>query len=264
MNEQHIKRNGEMLGIVMAGLVGLAVTGLVKALPGLIGLSQIDAGPLGDWIAGSTSIVLQAIVIYLLVQTYRGQMKELEEQRQLLKLANDESKRKRFEDGFYMLLGRYEQVVKGLGLPDSPAYCSRRVFPSLADECLGTIRFDDYKSLLVKFFSERDWWLGDWIRIVLLITKYVRESDRAPDEQFAYLKLFRGIMSPPEARTFLVYLAIKPKGRSKTGRYLMRMNFFKYSFVASEPSYPKLNEIIKELHGMGIYPASTESKDDQD
>lgn len=248
-----MKRINEVPGIVISGLAGLLLTWFVKDLPAYLGVSHNESGILGDWIAGSTTVVLQAIVIYLLAQTYRGQMKELEEQRQLLKLANEEAERKRFEDGFYMLLGRYEEVVKGLALPGNPAYCSRRVFPSLADECLSTIRFDNYKSLLVKFFNDRDWWLGDWIRIVLLISKYIRESDRKPDEQFAYLKVFRGIMSPPEARTLLAYFATKDKGESDTAEDLLQNDFFKYSYVSREKGYSELNRIIRDLHGAPIY-----------
>jgi len=43
-----MKRIREMLGIVMAGLVGLAVTWLVKDLPRVFGLAQHELGPLGD------------------------------------------------------------------------------------------------------------------------------------------------------------------------------------------------------------------------
>lgn len=248
-----MKRIREMLGIVMAGLVGMAVTWLVKDLPRVFGLAQHELGPLGDWIAGSTSVVLQAIVIYLLVQTYRGQMKELEEQRQLLKLANEESKRKRFEDGFYMLIGRYEEVVKGLVVPGNSEYRSRRVFPGIADECMSHVNYEGWNSSLQKFFETRDWWLGDWIRIVLMISKYVRESDQSPEEQFAYLKFFRGVLSPPESRTLLAYLVTKEKGKSDTARFLLKNDFFKYSFVSQETVFPMLDQIVLNLHGSRIY-----------
>ena len=254
MNEQQIKRNREMFGIVMAGLVGLAITGLAIALPGLIGLSQLDAGPLGDWIAGSTSIVLQAIVIFLLVQTYRGQMKELEEQRELLRLAHEEARRKSFEDGYYMLLGRYEDVVRRLKEPDNDNYIARRVFPSIADECASFCRMRDFNVSLARVFSDRDWWLGDWQRIVMMIAKYIRESDRSEEDQRNYLKMFRGLMSSAENRLLLFYLLTKEPRSSPSAAFLLRNNFFKYSFISNEPCYDVVSPIVYERHGYSIYP----------
>jgi len=85
-----------------------------------------------------------------------------------------------------------------------------------------------------------------------MISKYVRESDQSPEKQFAYLKFFRGVLSPPEARTLLAYLVNKEKGKSETARFLLKNDFFKYSFIPQETQNSKLQEMFQHIHGSGI------------
>lgn len=212
-----------------------------------------DAGGLGDWIAGSTSILIQAVIVFYLIKTYNSQKKELEEQRKLLALAHEESQRKRFEDGFYQLLARYESVVQGLVLPDNDTYRARRIFLGLASECMGFVDQADRRKITRDFFDSRDWWLGDWIRAIFMLVKYIRDSDRTADQQLEYLKIFRGYVSAPESRLLLMYLTARDKGEPDTAVYLLRYQFFKYSYVSREKNYEQLDKIIADLHGLTIY-----------
>ncbi len=236
--------------------IAIAVSLFLALVPLHIFSSYTEAGTLGDWLAGSTSLIVQAVVVYLLYETYKSQKYELEQQRQLLKVANNEASRKRFEDGYYMLLERYEAVVCRLGETGNAHYKVRRVFPGLADECIGYLKVNDAAPLLRKFFSDRDWWLGDWLRVILMVVKYVRQSDRSEEEQRGYLKLLRGSMSAAEARTLLLHFASKDSGDSITATYLLKNDFFKYSRVSDEPNYEILNKTIFDLYGLTIYPNS--------
>ena len=255
------RRRGHMkLPLYITGAVVISL--LIAFLPYVLSRSSQEAGSIGDWLAGSTSLIVQTVVIYLLFETYRSQKHELEQQRQLLKVANSEAARKRFEDGYYMLLDRYEAVVCRLKEPENVNYRVRRVFPAMSDECLGFLKNDDAQEALVKFFHDRDWWLGDWLRVVKMIVKYLRESDRTDNEQQDYLKLLRGSMSAAEAQTLLLYLASMERGNSLTARYLLSNNFFKYSYISRRLGYEVLDKHIHELHGLSIYPTSDDVLND--
>ena len=242
----------------------VAITLVLGLIPWLWLDSFDGAGSLGDWIAGSTTLIVQAVVIYLLYETYRSQKSELEEQRMLLDVANKEAARKRFEDGYYMLLERYETIVRGLVLPGNDTYKARHVFPDVAADCIGYHSEEDVQTHLIEYFTVRDWWLGDWVRVVLMAVKYVRESDRTDGEQQKYLKLLRGSMSSAESRAFLMYLLTREKDKSKTATFLLANNFFKYSQVSKETSYPKLKMLVHEIHGMPVYPKSANREKDTD
>jgi hypothetical protein len=237
----------------------VAITLVLGLIPWLWFGSFDGAGSLGDWIAGSSTLIVQAVVIYLLYETYRSQKSELEEQRMLLDVANKEAARKRFEDGYYMLLNRYEAVVSRLKEPDNDYYRVRRVFPAMSDECLSYLKGNDAQEALAKFFHDRDWWLGDWLRAVKMVVKYVRESDRTDREQHEYLKLLRGSMSAAEAQTLLLYLASMERGNSPTAIYLLSNNFFKYSYISQRGGSELLDKHILDLHGLRIYPTSGEN-----
>ncbi|MBK6761743.1 MAG: hypothetical protein IPG73_13795 [Ignavibacteria bacterium] len=94
---------------------------------------------------------------------------------------------------------------------------------------------------------------GDWIRAVFMLVKYIRDSDRTADQQLEYLKIFRGYVSAPESRLLLMYLTARDKGESDTAVYLLRCQFFKYSYVSREKNYEQLDKIIADLHGLTIY-----------
>jgi len=255
-------REGFQLSLIV--LTSVAVTIVVAFMWRAFGIELAVAGGLGDWIAGSTSIMVQAVIVFYLVKTYNSQKKELEEQRRLLDMAHQESQRKRFEDGFYQLLAKYESVVQGLVLPGNDTYRARRIFIGAADECVGFLGNEDHMNATKEFFDSRDWWLGDWIRAIFMLAKYIRDSDRTHDEQSNYLKIFRGYVSAPESRLLLVYLTTKDKGESDTAKYLLQNQFFKYSYISREKLYKKLEKTIKELHGHAIYHDSSISTLDGD
>ncbi|MBS1560995.1 MAG: hypothetical protein JSS89_05280 [Bacteroidetes bacterium] len=255
-------RDGVQLPLTV--LASAAVTIIVAFMWRAFGVDLAVAGGLGDWIAGSTSIMVQAVIVFYLIKTYNSQKKELEEQRRLLDLAHQESQRKRFEDGFYQLLARYESVVQGLVLPGNDTYRARRIFIGAADECMSFLDSVDHMKMTKEFFDSRDWWLGDWIRAIFMLAKYIRESDRTEDEQYNYMKIFRGFVSAPESRLLLLYLTTKDKGESETARYLLRKQFFKYSFISREKRYKQLDKTITELHGYTIYHDSDIPTHDRD
>jgi hypothetical protein len=66
------RRGGLMkLPLYITGAVVISL--LIAFLPYVLSRSSQEAGSIGDWLAGSTSLVVQTVVIYLLFETYRSQ-----------------------------------------------------------------------------------------------------------------------------------------------------------------------------------------------
>lgn len=218
----------------------------------LIGTESSNIGEMGDWIAGSTSIVLQSIVIYYIYQTYHNQKKELQDQRSMLKTANDEARRKRFEDVFYDLLTRYERIVLALNSYDAVDRRGRHVFVSLSEQLASEAGRSDSIERIERVIQDRQLIIGDWIRIVSLISKIIRDSNLEDDEKYGYLKIFRGLMSVEEWRVLAFHLVTRPKGVSETSKFLLQYNFFKYAKMSSLPYFEWLNALLIERHGYGV------------
>lgn len=219
----------------------------------LIGTESSNIGEMGDWIAGSTSIVLQSIVIYYIYQTYHNQKKELQDQRSMLKTANDEARRKRFEDVFYDLLTRYEGVVSRLYLPESSKIVRRQVFVIEANYCEKYFRDERGAELMRRYMEERDWWLADWVRIIFLITKVIRESEWEEErDRVRYVDIFRGLLSSHESQVLVMYLTTRDKGKSETAEFMLKNDFFRYSQFRNLLHHEVIEQLLVRKHGYGV------------
>lgn len=250
-SDEQVWKDRRTLALVV--FLALLSTFCLAYIGQLIGTESSNIGEMGDWIAGSTTIVLHSIVIYYIYQTYHNQKKELQDQRSMLKTANDEARRKRFEDVFYDLLTRYEGVIDRLYLPHTPSIVRRQVFIDVVNVCEKFFHDERGADRMRKYVEQSDWWLADWIRIIFLITKVIRESEWEEErDRVRYVDIFRGLLSSHESQALVMYLTTRDKGKSETAEFLLKNDFFRYSQFRNLLHHEMIEQLLVRQHGYGV------------
>jgi Putative phage abortive infection protein len=211
--------------------------------------STADVGTLGDFVGGTLNPVFAFISFLALLYTINIQLKELALSRQELRLTREElsksadalqsqnetSKRQRFENTLFSMIGVLNQIVVDMDLigganPISGRDCFRQFFQNLEsrydyevnriarsnnsnDEQGGNFisihKRENIKSAYNDFYIARRGDLGHYFRVIFNIFRYIDQNEIEED---VYQKIFRAQFSDPEL-LIIFYNTICPRGQ---------------------------------------------------
>ncbi len=215
---------------------------------GVRSLSSIDAGTLGtlgDFIGGTLNPVFAFFSFLALLYTINIQLKELALSRLELRLTREElsksadalesqnetSKRQRFENTLFSMIGVLHQIVADMDVGDehikrSGRDCFTEFYVELKRTYIHIGRKDakssgeSEKNILIHglgrielaydtFYNKRKWELGHYFRVLFNIFRYIDRNEIAED---IYQKMFRAQFSDQEL-LIIFYNTLSPRGR---------------------------------------------------